>query len=372
MHMAKSKKKLKKATPEEFERLLRGETVELSLEGNEPMNCLGENWWNEEVIQINDLEVRGDIALTGNYPYNVEIMGDSVLGDFNIFGEVTTGDFNISGKATTGYFWIYGQATTGYFWISREATTGNFSISDKAKTKRGLLANRGRIKSLVIQGKSTIPRWLFKGGEITESVLVKDLETEELLFEGSGTKFPDEIRLENVKLKALRFVDFRATTNVMITNVAPKANKEDTYLEFTRSSFLKLELIGNRFEAFEFLIFENSDLTSLFMAGTDFPKEVRTRVASAVTESDSGERPQSEIYHKDRRQAKLFFEQVKTVMIGQGNRTGATRYQARELEEHYRLTKFWSRKSILDKITLWFNKYSNGFGTNWLQGRGFS
>lgn len=236
------------------------------------------------------------------------------------------------------------------------------------------MTSQTTIKSLVVEGEAIVPKWHFGGGEVTESVVIKNLKTEELLFTGSGTKFPDEIRIENVAVKALRFVDFRAATHLMITNLQPWEGEKERYLEFTRSSFQKLELIGNRFEYFDFIVFENSDLTSAFMAGTDFPAKVRTRKIAAEPENDSEEKESEqakEDYTHDRRQAKLFFEQIKTVMIRQGNQTGATRYQARELEEHYRLTKLWSFKSVLDKLTLGFNKYSNGFGTNWLQGLGF-
>ena len=58
-------------------------------------------------------------------------------------------------------------------------------------------------------------------------------------------------------------------------------------------------------------------------------------------------------------------------MLNQGNRTEAIKYQALELNEHYHLTDLWPPRHTLDKLTLWFNKYSNGFGNNWLQGVGF-
>lgn len=245
--------------------------------------------------------------------------------------------------------------------ISGEAATGAFRISDKATTDGGSLTNQVKIKSLVIENEAVVPKWDFDGGEVEETVVLKKLKTDVLLFTGSGTKFPDEIKIENVILNALRFVDFRASTNVMITNVQPSAEEGSSYLEFTRSSFQKLELIGNRFEGFDFLLFENSDLTSTFMAGTDFPRTVRARIETSDKEADT----------HDRRQAKLFFEQVKTVMLRQGNRTGAIHYQAEELKQHHKLVELWSPKSALDKITLWFNKCSNGFGTNWLRGLSF-
>lgn len=116
--------KLKKATPEEFERLLRGETVELSLEGYGVLNCLTKNQYNQEIILIEDLVVKGGITLKREYKYNIEIKGNSILEDFSISGEAKTGNFSISGVAKTGNFRISGEAETGDFRIYDQANTG--------------------------------------------------------------------------------------------------------------------------------------------------------------------------------------------------------------------------------------------------------
>ena len=98
------------------------------------------------------------------------------------------------------------------------------------------------MKGFEVKDRAVIPYWEFSGGEVSETVLIKDLVTQEMLFKGSGTKFPDEIRIENVAIGALRFVDFRAATTLMMTNVRPLEDtellkgQESTYLEFTRSS----------------------------------------------------------------------------------------------------------------------------------------
>jgi len=105
------------------------------------------------------------------------------------------------------------------------------------------------------------------------------------------------------------------------------------------------------------LDFDNSKLTEIFLAETEFPKSV---------ESNGKE---------SHRQAQLAFGQISTAFSKQGDTVRALDYQAREIEAHYKQLKLYDkklRKVGFTKISLWLNKWSNDFGRNWQRGVLFS
>lgn len=109
------------------------------------------------------------------------------------------------------------------------------------------------------------------------------------------------------------------------------------------------------------LSFENSRLTDIFVAETEFPDKVFSKGAPS---------PQ---------QAQLAFGQISTAFQKQGDTVRTIEYQAREIREHYRQLKWssdhkkwYKRKFSFTKLSLWLNKWSNDFGRSWQRGFLFS
>jgi hypothetical protein len=102
------------------------------------------------------------------------------------------------------------------------------------------------------------------------------------------------------------------------------------------------------------LEFDNSRLTEVFLAETDFPQKVQLRKKT------------------NPRQAQLAFGQLRTAFDKQGDTVRALEYQAREIEAHYHdIPSFWLRKFPFlhfTKLNLGLNWLSNDFGRDW--GRG--
>jgi len=102
------------------------------------------------------------------------------------------------------------------------------------------------------------------------------------------------------------------------------------------------------------LEFENSRLTEVFVAETDFPVRVVLR---------------KEVNHV---QAQLAFGQLRTAFDKQGDTVRALEYQSREIEAHYHnIRSFWRKRAPFlhfTKLNLGLNRLSNDFGRDW--GRG--
>lgn len=125
------------------------------------------------------------------------------------------------------------------------------------------------------------------------------------------------------------------------------------------SSLGKTDFILCQFEDANF-IFQNSKLTEVFLAETNFPRSVK---------GDSG---------RVFAQAQLAFGQISTAYQKQGDTVRYLEYQAREIEAHYETLawidgkrwQFW--RFSFTKLSLFLNKLSSDFGRNWGKGLAFS
>ena len=258
------------------------------------------------------------------------------------------------------------------------------------------------INSILVTGDTSVGRIELNGGEITEQFSFQNLITDKIILINSGTQlFPGKdhkLIIDNVALNFLGFINFHSNKPVLISGVY---KLEDIgIVDFTTSSFGRLELINNDFEQFDFVVFENSNLINSFIAQTSFPNVIKkSKVKDLNYIPEEGEME----FVEDKEQARLFFEQLKTVFQKQGNRKEALKYQALELQIIYdeiELTRnpvnykqffkvnnwpflkgfnprfwkksFWSgtnwtssNSTIWDKQSLWFNKVTNNFGTSW-------
>ena len=105
------------------------------------------------------------------------------------------------------------------------------------------------------------------------------------------------------------------------------------------------------------LEFENSKITEVFIAETDFPKRVLLNNKENYSQSQ------------------LAFGQFSTAFQKQGDTVKSLEYQAREIEAHYKQLPFYdknSNKISFTKMSLFLNKWSNDFGRSWQRGIVFS
>lgn len=316
--------------------------------------------------QTGDFNISGE-AQAGNF----HIYEVTQIGEVSISGAAHTGYFDIFGEAQTGNFSVYEAAQTGVFSISGAAQTGVFVISGAAQTGQVIISENSRMKGLRVNGAVVVGPLRFEGGEIIGTPKFSNLNMQILEITGSETEFPNEFRIQNGNINRLHFIDFGGFTNLKITNLRSEKNEDNGLIEFRRSSFQKLELIGNDFQGYDFIAFENSDITSAFIADTSFPDVVKKPIEIINKGAESEGDEKKVFYKEDDRQAKLFFEQLKTVFQKQGNRTEALTYQSKELNAQYKLISLWDSATTLDKTTLWFGKWSSNFGTSWIRGLGF-
>ena len=117
-----------------------------------------------------------------------------------------------------------------------------------------------------------------------------------------------------------------------------------------KCSFIKCDFSAGWFK------FDNSKISEIFVAETDFPKHV------------GGE---NEVNFS---QAQLAFGQLHTAFEKQGDTVRSLDYQAREISAHYGRIPLWISfaKPNFTKASLWLNKLSNDFGRDWGRGVVFS
>lgn len=432
---------LTQVTPEELERLLRGETVELSLEKNtiESIVDFDETYYS---ICATNFEV-GNLRLEGQYPYEIRIKGHTMMRTFSVREKAKLGDLwildhvkissgiwisgdteienlvisdnsyvkniNIYEKAKVGNIWIHGKsiigpininddASIGQIIASRNAEIGHITVSQKSKLNHLSISGRVITNSINISDDVILDKIGFYDNVVMNDISIKDsVKIREIEITGEpsindffingnvyleklnfyGGNFNGRLELSNlttnilsisgfpllknklvfnsINLNKLTFDDFYLTNLIQITNINVNDKSSPSFVEFTRSSFSQLELIGNSFSSFDYQIFENSNITNTFIAGTDFPEEIKTRLGNENDEP-----------YSNSEQAKLFYEQIKTAYLNQGNTTKALEYRAKELEEHYKDLTF--KENTWEVITLWFNKVTNNHGTSWTKG----
>lgn len=123
-------------------------------------------------------------------------------------------------------------------------------------------------------------------------------------------------------------------------------------ISFKSSNLGKTDFINCNFSKAK-LDFENSKMTDLFLAETEFPRKVYKNGKLNY------------------RQAQLAFGQIATACQKQGDNIRTLEYNSREVEAHYKTIKFFSG-DFFQKINLSLNFISNNFGRDWMRGVFFS
>lgn len=292
--------------------------------------------------------------------HNLELDFDSSVNELSLYDEVILDSFSTNGNSsiedlTTSHTvhvesMIFRNGKIGLLELQSESSVELIRIMGATICNQLRLSDESTLYDLEITDSCYINELLFEGGKILNKAIFYEWNTRDVSFKESGTTFPNKVLLKSVRVNNLRFDGFHINSTLQLTDVQTNGSKE-TSLELNRSSFNKLELIGNKLETFKKITFQNSDITNTFIAQTEFPNTV-TAMKSSKTENQI--------------QQKLFFEQIKVNHQRQGNRTEAIVYQAKELNAHYGILDW--KNNFWDKLTLWFNKSTTNFGTSWTKG----
>ena len=293
----------------------------------------------------------------------LRISVEAQTGPIEISGMVQIKEFSIDHSSNVSDIYILQQAEIREFIIKGEATVRDLSISGNGDT---------RIDSIKIEGNThfkgiSIERILsesiyLRGANINRQCEILNSKVDQIEIRGSNQIIAEKISIKSVSFRILNFIDFQFNNPVEITRLEPfEKTKGFRYIELSRSFFSKLILNNNSFQKLDFLVFESSDITNSVITQTKFPEHIQS------SDPETGDFPyQSLKTVKDKFQAKLFYEQLKTTFNGQGNRTESIIYQAKELDIHY-FNLSW-KGDFKDKFSLWFHRRSTYFGTNWFKG----
>jgi hypothetical protein len=136
---------------------------------------------------------------------------------------------------------------------------------------------------------------------------------------------------------------------------------DSSYFTIEDSDLGKIQFINCKLTHFDHFEFSNSKLLEVFIAGTQLPEQIETLEGRDLNE-----------------QKRLAFGQFKKIYETRGDTPMALRYLALEMKayqallcnekiENYPITGS-RRQNLSERFLLFWNQYSNNFGTSWLRG----
>ena len=129
---------------------------------------------------------------------------------------------------------------------------------------------------------------------------------------------------------------------------------------FISSDLGKASFIGCRLDLFSALIFYNSKITELFLAGSQFPTEIFTdRISYEVYLEHKMEEKEKKFDQK-----KQIYSQLKKMAITNGDSIKALEYKGMEYNSYHNLI-IHQKKPWSERFILWFMKFTSYYGTNW-------
>ncbi|GAB3165069.1 hypothetical protein [Telluribacter humicola] len=204
---------------------------------------------------------------------------------------------------------------------------------------------------------------------ISDGVLLKGVSVDRAIME-----------LRDFSISNFSIHEFINQSYIYVTNVSvnewPLRGEESVFDELSWDNRTSLPFINERskdiFEGVEIncdhqqLLFVNSDLGKINFITSDFSLMSLNIRGSKINEIylSGSKLPRKVIGDADSRQVGYY--QLKKVAENQGDSVQALNYLAKELDAHYDVVS--ERKKIdRERITLFLNKYSNEFGTNWVK-----
>jgi hypothetical protein len=272
-----------------------------------------------------------------------------------------------------------------------------------------LKLKNSRITILRIEKKSKVGKlqlWhsLTQRIRITEGSFIEHIfcqfshkEPTQLLLDNSNIGYLDfddsvypgftTFNLSNCKVHTLVFSNFCNYGNVFFSDLKPLfewggtavfrrgqktiLNTEPT-LHLTDSDLGKMQFINCDLRQFKKFEFYNTKLLNVFVAASHMPDDKTFCLPN-------GEKNPAKIAQQKR----LAYGQFKKIYEAQGDIAGSLQYLAYEMDAYReqlnlektqpRLSNTWWRKkqawdNRAERVTLWLNKYSTGYGNNWLRG----
>lgn len=308
-------------------------------------NAQIQNIFSGEYSSIKDFTIDQNALIN-----HIVFAGNTQLSILAIHKCQRVGFIRVEDQANAGKILIAGTSKVEALYVQNEAKLDSFNILDEAI-----------LNELSIAGRAQVGLFNLEGGQVKSLLSFENLITSNIVLALYQTILPPAIHFTSVRLDNLRFIDFRASSELFFSNVGPNDTNGIKALEFIRSQF-NLKMIGNRTKDFDIVIFENSSFVSAFFASTNFPKHVQ----GSDKKTDLNYRYSSLKMDQDPVQAKLFFEQLKMIFEKQGNKTETLTYQALELDAHAK-TLTWAAH-FWEKVSLSFHGLTTFYGTRWEQG----
>jgi hypothetical protein len=236
-------------------------------------------------------------------------------------------------KINVGKFLFEKSSIESVFQIKDSKVAQEFSI-DSVEGEKGLL----KIEDNTQISNLTINLICLRNIYISDSII------NELKLSDSNKK--DDIL--NIQKSTISKLIFKDVYNNGLLTLRGLTMLADGLISIKSSNIGKTDFIKCDFSK-SILEFENSKITEVFFAETNFPKKVRLNNS------------------RNHSQAQLAFGQLQTAFQKQGDTIRSLEYQSREIAEHFYGLKFWS-KDFFKTFNLGLNLISNNFGRYWALG----
>jgi uncharacterized protein YjbI with pentapeptide repeats len=269
-------------------------------------------------VEVGELEISNVLNTALLFNNSCAFSGIGIIRD------VLNSEINFGGIAIDTGIEIFNSNVTNLKISNTRGVSRRFSLFESTIAK--MEANIGNLDKLSIIG-----------GSFENLNLVENNNKESI------------INIEKVSIFNLKFE--KLYNNGLIT-LRELFVPKDGVLVINSSNLGKTDFINCNFSK-ALLEFQNSKITECFFSETDFPKKV---IVNGM-ENDG--------------QAQLAFGQLSTAFQKQGDTIRALEYSSREVEAHYRKTR-WFSKDFFHKLNLFLNWISNNFGRNWIRGVLFS
>lgn len=181
-----------KATPDEFQNLLTGKSVKLSLENNRELNCSAV-LNNEPVILVKDIIVTSPITLSGSFNKHIQFTGNTLTLGITLNGRFK--EITFKGESSVGNIFILPDTTVGRITIHEKAQAGSFTISGKinglkafGKTRIGSLLVYGETKSITISSDVRTRYFTFHSGSKVENLTLGGIHEHVNILDDSSIK----------------------------------------------------------------------------------------------------------------------------------------------------------------------------------------
>jgi len=193
-------------------------------------------------------------------------------------------------------------------------------------------------------------------------------------FQQGADKDKPTIVLEGFTVSSINFASFNNNSNVYISGIEyqPRITKSlvsvlsSEYFDLLKSHKISIDQLETQESDFKLL---NSDLGKINFISCNFSEMSMEIKASKISEIFLAGTDMPATLQGDFRDIQIGYAQLKKVYESRGDSVKSNEYLALELNAHYESLNQLTRKKtwaeFRDYATLFTNKYSNNFGTDW-------